>query len=841
MLKPRAIQIMFLAALTAVGPALADDTLDELFGDDSFGTSDSAPTSDQQADIQAAEADSGASSAANTESVENPTEQQDQDTAIFTLKSKRPPPVKNEAHATQLEEIIVTATKREKSLRDIPASIAAIKGEDLEAQGILSINDVLEQTPGVTSNSARPGDQRIVMRGISTSASPTSTVPYPVGIFIGDTSLNEPYAASITPDLSAFDLVAVEVLKGPQGTLFGGAALSGVLRYRLNDPLPDQWQARYFALNTAPDDGTNALTQGLVVNAPVFGKGGDLGLRLAYITREYPGVIDDLRPEQAARDVNRGEGDQLRAGLLWQPAEHWQLKFTYLNQDYSSDNGLIISNSPNGPRETDGSLIPWPNHHQFALYNLELQYDWDTMSLVSSSSRTEKERFNIIDSYGALLGSPPAGTPDAVAIPFLTDQSSSSFQQEIRLQSLGGESFEWLAGAYYLHSPIHYFLVLNAQGLNDAGAAVSDLQQQLIDTADLFGLGDLTQTLLTETIPGTEDVACELSVLCAQTDAKAEEQALFFDLTWLPWQNLELSLGARLYRTTVAGGFTGQGVGARLVNNGQSPADFRTTITEQGVNPKFSATYHFNDDLSLYALANKGFRFGGIQNIPEDEVQNVPGVYKSDYIWNYELGLRTSWMDKRLQFDITAYRIDYTDALVVLKNAIQINYYDNVGSAQSEGIEANMRWLTPIPGVVLTLSGGSVDARTTEDFMAGRTTIPAGKPLPGSAEYQYSGNIGFFGSPNWFVNVSALVGYSYVGKTYNDIANEDIVNDYGMFNASLNLSLPNVVGRPSLALNVFNLTDETAPVSIVRIARGGNFSILNPPRTISLRFGLEFE
>ena len=86
---------------------------------------------------------------------------------------------------------------------------------------MLSVNDILEQTPGVTSNSARPGDQRVVMRGISTSASPTSTVPYPVGIFIGDTALNEPYAASITPDLSAFDLAAVEVLKGPQGTLFG--------------------------------------------------------------------------------------------------------------------------------------------------------------------------------------------------------------------------------------------------------------------------------------------------------------------------------------------------------------------------------------------------------------------------------------------------------------------------------------------------------------------------------------------------------------------------------------------------------------------------------------------
>lgn len=739
-----------------------------------------------------------------------------------------------------LDEVIVTATKREKSLRDIPASISAFNGADLEAEAILSINDVLERTPGVTANSARPGDQRIVMRGISTSSNPTSTVPYPVGIFIGDTALNEPYAASITPDLSAFDLAAVEVLKGPQGTLFGGAALSGVLRYRLNDPNPEAFEARYFSQGIYPEEGSRAWTHGIVVNVPLFGTDGNVGLRGTYITREYPGVIDDTRPEQAAEDVNKGEGDQIRIALLWQPSDEFQLKYTYLKQDYFAENGLVIANSADGPRETDGSLIPWPNEHEFSLHNLEASLEWDWARFVSSTSYTEKKRSNIIDSYGALLGSAPNGAPDGLAIPFITIQDSKSFQQEIRLQSVNTERFEWLVGGYYLESPINYFLVLNAQALNEAGASLENVQGAVRSTAEIFGLGAEMDQLLETAVPGSTNLECELSVLCAETNAKAEEKALFFDVNWTLWDDLELSAGARLYRTSVDGGFVGQGVGARTVNNGQSPADVRASITEEGINPKFSATYHFTDNHSIYILANKGFRFGGIQNIPEDEAQNVPGTYKSDYIWNYEIGLRTRWFDNTLELDVTAYHIDYTDALVVLKNATQINYYDNVGSAESDGIEGSLRWITPIPGVVLAATGGTVDARTTEDFMAGRQLVPAGKPLPGSAEYQYSLKLGFYGSPHWFVNVGGMLNYSYVGKTYNDIANDDIVNDYGTYSLSLNFSIPSIPGSPTLGLTGMNLTNETAPVSVIRVAAGGAFYILNAPRAYTMRLALEF-
>jgi len=735
-----------------------------------------------------------------------------------------------------LEEVIVTATKREKSLRDIAGSISAYSGDDLESQAVLSINDILEQSPGVTSNSARPGDQRIIMRGISTTASPMTTAPYPVGIFIGDTSLNEPYAASVTPDLSAFDLAAIEVLKGPQGTLFGGSALAGAVRYRLNDPVTDESQLRYFAQSTELEEGSRAFSQGVTVNLPLL-ESGNLGVRFTYIDREYPGVFDNTRADQMGKDVDEGKGDQVRFGLLWQPLDELQFKFTYLKQDYEAENGLVVADSPDGPRETESTLLPWPNLHEFELYNFQAQYDWEHVSVVSSTSKTDKDRFTIVDSRATLTGTPPSISSDFASMPFISEQSSTSLQQELRFQSIDAENFEWLVGGFYLRSPIRYYLLQNVKGLNDVNTLLGQTVEQLENLAAILGLdgvvSGVTQGL------GINDTTCNLSVLCAETNAIAKEAALFFDVTWYLWGKLELSLGARYYKTSIDGGFIGSGIGALLVGKGEYPVDLTTEITEEGVNPKLSVMYNFTDDHAIFALANKGFRFGGLQQVPADETQNVPAVYKSDYIWNYELGLRTSWFENKLQLDVTAYHIDYSDPLVQLKNNVQINYYDNVGSASSDGYEANLRWLTPIPGVILNLTGGEVDAKTGEDFRAGNVDVPLGTPLPGSAKTQYSANIAFFGSPDWLVNVAGTFGYSYVGKTYNDIVSEEIVNDYGTYNMSVNFSVPSIKGRPSLAISAMNLKNVTAPVGISRGA--DDFYILNSPRTLTARLSLEFD
>ncbi|HVT36415.1 MAG TPA: TonB-dependent receptor [Nevskiaceae bacterium] len=746
--------------------------------------------------------------------------------------------------AVQLGDVVVTATKREKSLREVPASIRELDGRDLEAKAVLSINELLDSTPGVTSNSTRPGEERIIMRGISTTASGTTVAPYPVGVFVGDTSFNEPYAASITPDLSAFDLAGVDILKGPQGTLFGGAALAGAIRYRLNDPLTDQWQLRAFSQFTNLEHGSNALTEGVVVNAPLRVEDGGLGARLVYIDRQYPGSIDWTRPDPPQRDANQGRGEQFRGSLLWTPTDAARLQFTYLEQDYSAANDIIVADGPYGPRSSSASLQPWPNQHRFALYQLGGQYDFEHVRIVSSTSRTEKKRYNSIESLGALLGSPPGGTPAALALPFITHQDSTSFSQELRVQSID-TPLEWLVGGYYYHAPINYELVLNVQALQDLGGQANNLAPLLAQLRQaygaLYGANNELNTLLGQLDSVTGNPGCELSVLCAETHAKATEKALFFDLSRKFWQRLELEAGARLYRTEVNGGFVGTGAGARLVNNGMSPVYVLNDLVEQGINPKFTATLHFTRDISTYFQAARGFRFGGIQQIPADKVQNVPGTFKSDSLWNYELGLRTAWLGNTLHADVTGFHIDYKNPQVQLKDLEELNYYDNVGAAVSNGVEGSLEWLTPLTGIALSATGGYTNAHTTEPFKAGNTPVPAGVPLPGSAKVQYSGQLTYLWPYGGDYSWGGALSYVYVGKTSPGLQVSQYVYDFGVVNFSSQFGAPGWPGKPSLALSIENLADRTAPVSIIGSATGSSYYLLTPPRTYTARLTVEFD
>lgn len=684
------------------------------------------------------------------------------------------------------------------------------------------------------------------MRGIATAVNPISTTSSPVGIFIGDTAFNEPYAAGVTPDLSAFDLKDIEVLKGPQGTLFGGAALAGAIRYRLNDPDPYVLQFRGFSQLTSLTKGSVAFTEGVAANLPVSMGSGALGLRAAYIRRNYPGVYDNTRPEDAAIDVDRGDGEQFRLGVLWVPDAPLQLKFTFLSQNYSADNALIVSDNRNGPRATSFSLLPWPNKHNFRLYNLEFDYNFDDMKLVSSSSRTEKTRHYLLDSLGLLIGTPPEGTPDSLAIPFVTNQKSASFAQELRLQSKDSDGLEWLLGGYfYRAAPLDYDLEVSVQALHDVGqltANVGDLLTALKSSFDaIAGPGNLVSSLLGAASTTGDVLKCELSLLCAQTHAKARELALFADFTDTFWDRLELSAGARLYQTDVAGGFTGQGLGVRLVNKGVSPADLRDRRTERGVNPKLSATYRFTKSISLYAQAARGFRFGGIQNIPPSKAENIPATFKSDTLWNYEIGLRTEWFHNTLRLDVTGFHIDYKNPQVSLASPALVGYYDNIDSARSDGMEGNLQWLTPIPGVALSITGGVTNARTTSDFMAGNTLVPSGAALPGSAKKQYSGQLSYFWPYGGPLSFGAAFTYAYIGKTEAALPHSDYVYDFGTMGVNLQLGAPDWPGKPTLVLGVDNLKDVAAPIGFLKSNTGELFYIMNPPRTFVARLNFEFE
>lgn len=720
--------------------------------------------------------------------------------------------------APQIEEVIVTATKRTENLRDIPASIAHFSGEALEEQGKMNLAEFLQETPGVVVNNATPGFMRISVRGIGIDNSPSATIPSPVGILIGDTSFTDPYIGSITPDLNAFDLASVEVLKGPQGTVFGGAALSGAVRYVLQDPHYDGLEARVFSQRTDVRHGGDAITSGIAVNIPLYED--SLAARIGFVKREYPGLYDNRRSGED--DVNDGGGDQRRALVRWQPSERLELKFTYLDQDYAVDDALSIADNRED-RSLDDVLLQQPGNHDFSLKSLELRYDFEAFSVMALTSKITKDVFSFAD-ISATFTEPPEELGESQAIILLVNHNGKAQSNELRFQSTGDWWLDWVAGIYTYDYEMHFDIYVNTLR-----------QDQFNDTLDeMLGLvgGDASS------------LANESSILYAFNDATATEDAVFLDLTKTFWDRLQISAGARFYETEVKGGYTGFGVLARAANNGQN-VDIREEIIEDGISPRYAIKYDFTDNVAVYLQAAKGFRFGGIQTIPPNESEGVPPTYKSDKLWNYELGLRSTWFDSTLQFDAVVFEIDYKDPQIQQQTeTTRLGFKNNVGGAESTGYEITLKWLTPLPGLMLAFDGGKVDAHTTEPFVdASGNKIASGTQMPGAADSQYSATAAYFNSL-FGVNYNVYVTYSYIGKSFGDLAQTEAVNDFSTLNAGLSLSLDHWRLRPQLAINVTNIRDVTAPIG------GGSRTLttgeeqalftLNAPRTLNARLSFEF-
>ncbi|MDP9141992.1 MAG: TonB-dependent receptor [Pseudomonadota bacterium] len=738
-----------------------------------------------------------------------------------------PPPSRGDGPA-QLEEIVVTATKREQSIRDIPASITAFSGEKLENSGKLNLNDFIQESPGVTAAQGAPGFTRLTFRGISTDTLPSAGNAQPVGIFIGDTPFTDPYIANIVPDLSAFDLAGVQVLKGPQGTLFGGAALSGAIRYELEEPMLDTWQLRGFSQYAGPKYGSAAFTHGVAVNAPI--SDANVALRLNYVRREYPGIVDDLRAGN--EDVEASSGDQYRAQLLWQPGD-WKFKFTHITQDFSGENQLLEVDSPTGPRETDRSVLEAPAEHEFGLNSLEVRYDFETMRLVSLTSQVHRDANFSRDITYSLAGKPPPGYPATAGVLTQVIDNSENISQELRLQSIGGGDFNWLIGAYYFDYEMFFNILID-----------TPLNQSLLGPGSLLGANPLLASVLG--LVGLPSLGSATALLDGTSNAESTEKALFADFSYEFWDDLTLSVGGRYYQTEVSGGFVGTGLLVAGNQNDGLSSNSLASIKEHGFNPKASATYKFNPHVSLYASAAKGFRFGGLQSLPSTPTNGVPPTYKSDTLWNYELGLRTNWLDNTLQADLTAFYIRYTNPIVTqATQGIPIAYNTNVSAAISRGVEGSLLWNTPLDGVTWSFAGGYTDAHITEEFTASNgDVVEPGQDMPGAARHQFSSTLSylqFWDRYTFAPNIS----YTYIGKGFSNITHDVEINGFGTLNVGLVLGTQGMFGNPRLAINMTNISEETAVVAgatanAIVTQQPVSVYLLNPPRTLTARISFEF-
>ncbi len=729
------------------------------------------------------------------------------------LPAQKPP----RAPTGLLEEIVVTATKREANPRDLPGSVTALGAQELEMRGAQGQEDFLKLVPGVTFTNDSINASRITFRGIGADLNTSSTT----GVFLGDVPFDDPVLPRVTLDPNPFDFARIEVLKGPQGTLFGGSALNGAVRYVPQEPRLEQWELKTFAQTEVVHEGGMGLIYGAAVNIPV---GETFALRLVGFDRGSPGWVDDL--QRGLDDVNEVEQRGGRVLGLWQPSERWKISGMAVLQETDVLDSAVTDNRE-GRLSRSNTPKASPTNTRYDLETLGIQYSFDHFDLLSQTSRTYKEFHARIDvsRIANLMDRPPPLATTA------NDNESESFMQELRFTSNDGFSDRWkvLGGAFYR-------------------------RLRMVETTDLL-LTDVTLPLppallqaLGRVLPGlggtiTEDGRFNLARGNADPIV-VQESALFGEMTGTFWDSLEVTLGLRAFRAVSDSRviFSGALAANQTLPNGSLQAVKQGTLEEQGLNPKFAVKYQFNEHVGVYGSVSRGFRFGGAQVLVGTLTSRAPDNYKSDTIWSYELGLRTQWLDDTLQVDITPFQLDWIDPQLQQSDSTGLGaYFDNVGGARSRGVELALRYLTPVPGLALAFAGSWVDTVTTKPFTANNgDEIEPGTRWPLAAEWQTATTLSYARPLAGAWNGGGALTYTTISSAPNTLAYLDSVFGYETLDAVLTLGNAEITGKPELSLSLVNLTDERGVVSGINNPQFAKDQGYIRPRTFVARIGLSF-
>ena len=632
--------------------------------------------------------------------------------------------------ANSLQEIVVTATRQASSINKVPLSVAAISPQQMDSQGLRSIQDITRVTPGISltpSGGVAGTNQVISIRGVaSTVGSPTT------GVYIDDTPIqSRPLGSANNVYPQLFDLDRVEVLRGPQGTLFGAGAEGGAIRFITPRPGLEVYSGYDRAELAFTEKGAPTYEAGAAFGGPIVQDA--LGFRVSASYRREGGYIteiNELNNQVSDPNANNLSSYVLRGAMTWKASDQLSatLSLMYQNQQLDDDSSFYTTLSDPGEHVFRASReFPSPLNNHFTLPNLDLRYENQAFDVISTTSYFDHAS-HLHQDYTHFISSVLFGTPYLFAPGELESaehvDEQANWTQEIRVQSHPGGRLNWVAGGFFGHarqssSQVNYDPNLNA-------------------LLARFGAPPLPL------LPGNH----ALNELLEATD---EQKALFGQADFELLQGLKLTAGIRVAKVDVALARTAAGP----ISGGA--ANFSTTSSEKPVTPKFGISYQATDNTLLYSSVSKGYRIGGINGpqlsfcdstLAQIGLESTPATYKSDSLWSYEAGAKTRLLDGRLNIAASGFDIEWHNIQQLVNiAACRGSFIVNVGAARSTGFDlaADLR-VTP----QLTLSGsvGYADARLTQDFkgplLSGVPTYFArsgdkvgGPPLTGTVSGDY--------------------------------------------------------------------------------------------------------
>jgi outer membrane receptor protein involved in Fe transport len=666
------------------------------------------------------------------------------------------------SEAPVLGEVVVTATRREEALSKVPISVTALTQESMDVRGIRDFSDVARFTPGVNFDNS--GTNNISIRGISGTGGAGTT-----GIYIDDTPI-QMRALAFNPNEAlpkTFDLDRVEVLRGPQGTLFGSGSEGGTVRYITTQPSLTKSSVYGRAELATTQGGAPSYEAGVAAGGPLIDN--TLGARLTVWYRSDGGWIDHMNPYTLAIDdknANHQESSLIRLAFLWAPSEKWRITPAIYYQDtkvHNISNYWPLYSNPG----SDNFVSADPNERNqpdtFYLPSLKIEGDLGSVTLISNTSYYHRQNTTGYEatlynlgyyqtqnaapifllpwapgvSYPLLDGGSPcsgmAGTC-ALHVPggLQYRASGSSVQngqenitQEFRLQSNDPSArLLWTAGVFATDNRQSYLEQINDPQLNDLTMAV--LGEKYTDVfCYLDASGNCTGPAAYVPGWGTDSYFLK-------TNSKDTQLAVFGEATYSLTEQFKLTAGFR--ESFMKYSFDTYTGGPQLY----APPRYGTgNISENAFTPKLSVQYQYDSYNMYYATYAKGFRPGGANNpipfaaCPSDfnnfGIPADPQTFSSDSVNSYEVGAKNN-IDNRIRLATSLYYIQWNNIQqLIVPPVCQISFIANTGNATVKGVDLQADF-SVTSAFTIELAMGYTQARYTEDFRFNQTPCPGGAP-----------------------------------------------------------------------------------------------------------------
>jgi len=763
-----------------------------------------------------------------------------------------------EAEARQ-KTVIVTATKRNETIQDVPFSINAQTSEDIARTGAGNLEDVARSVAGLSIQNLGPGQSQVAVRGVSAGqiVRDQPGVKEQVGVYLDESVIS---LSLFTPDIDLYDLNRVETLRGPQGTLFGSGSVGGTVRYITNQPVLGTQEGSLEAnLNTISDGGTGGHIKGMF-NAPI---GEKAALRAVGYHTEYGGWIDAIGPA-AGEDVNSGNRTGGRVALTFQPADTLTITPRIIYQEIGSDgfNRAEAFNWLSGtatlPEDTQYLLRGEEFSDETLIADLTASLDLGPLTLTSVSSYIDRDILVSRDASAltSSVSSDLGFASSSFTLPSnLRDTTAyESTTQELRLSSNSEGPFQWLAGVFYSNNDRVYAQRLPTPGYDAVHQAYSDVVNNDADpNNNLPG-----PAAVANGFPANSPFNSDLSYSLTQYAVFGEAS---YDLT----ERLNVTAGGRFYdfeedRTISSGG---------LFANGDS--NVQDTTSSDGFSPRVLVSYDATDTITLNAQASQGFRLGGVNdplNVPlcTPQDQAIFGSFQSygdEKLWNYEAGLKA--LTGNVTFNAAAFYTDIEDLQVTLDaGSCSSRIVFNVEKAHTAGLEAELGW-SPLENLDLTFAASVLEAKFDSTVRDGANNviggIQDGNRLPSVPELQLSAAGTYRWDPSWSTAEAFVSGsVQHIGDRFTQPSDQlptqglpvatglargaltGLENPRNLVDlnldayTTLNVSTGLEFETWSVTLYANNLTDEEAELSFDR-ERGGRARLgfhVNQPRTFGV-------